>query len=196
NASTSTNANVGANATQAVQATPEVTPSSTAEVASSEADQPASQESTVAETASSAEAVVDNPNIIGGIDFTRYNNLERPMYWCLKEQNAKFEKLTAIITIEDNEEGIRKAEQISYDGDSYVGKLKPRVAVFIFGSKEIKDVECNKPDLYVVTVPKGANYGRGGFYGLYTGGENEEITHTVTYVDDTKESITLYFTLD
>ena len=196
NASTSTNANVGANATQAVQATPEVTPSSTAEVASSEVDHPASQESSaVEETASSAEAVADNPNIIDGIDFTSYNNSEVPMYVLIKRQNVKFDKLTAIVTIhrDENNESMSKAVCILHDGDSYVGKVASKITIFFFGPKKIEKIESSDSKNFSASMTKTGDEAKSS---VFDGGDNVDVTYVVTYDDGTEESITICFTVD
>jgi len=86
-----------------------------------------------------------------------------------------------------------KVEQISYDGDSYVGKIDSKVVVFYYGAKKIVKSESSFKN-YTVGMNTGCP--KGIFDSSYTGGENEEITCTVTYEDGTTESITLYFTLE
>jgi len=125
-ASTGSNANAGANDTQAAQATP-----SSAEGTSSEVQQPASQESSAVETASSEDAVADNENVIDGIDFTRSNYEHVTIGSILQEQNITIDKLTAFVTLrrDENDQPINKTVAVLHDGDALEARIDSQFLV-------------------------------------------------------------------
>jgi len=192
----SQNASTGssANATQVVQATPEVTPSSAVEVASSEAQQPASQESTLQETASSAEAVADNPNFIDGIDFTEYFAGNKPLkYYFLNELH--YDSLRWVVTDDEHSK-----IAIYKDGDSIKLSAEKETWWYLYSNKKIVEyyvLSSTSENMYTCWVVDG----RKGYYAdinFYAGNicNDYEVKIRFDYEDGTQEEITVYVTAD
>ena len=132
-------------------------------------------------------------NVIDGIDFTKYNNHEKPMTVCLKSQNVKFDKLSAVVAgIVDGKD---KVLTILKEQDTFEGTVDMNVILYFFGTMEIKDITCTGCDDFFVMVDDIT----GDVYIENRKGvscSNREITCEVTYEDGTKESITFYLTLE
>lgn len=187
-ASTGSNANAGANDTQAAQATP-----SSAEGTSSEAQQPASQESTVEETASSAEVVADNPYIIDGIDFTDYYAGNKPIkHFFLNELN--YDSLRWVVMYKDEIDssiiGIYK------DGDSVNWDAERITFWYLYSLKKVvsyeKLSEFKKYSTEIADGEKG--YWVDVIFENDLTYNNDEVTFRFTYEDGTTEDITVYVT--